>query len=201
MVEQKLPKLTTGVRFPSPAPVPVLPPVSFLQQCTCLGSRHAVQIHHKKTNQCSLLENIKLLTVLILQNFFTLQFTLQMQRIIQRSNWTLGPPRSRNLKDWNRGFEKHISFVAIDDRTIVGFGDIEENGYLDRLFVRPDYQRMGIGTAICNKLEGAVQGNVFTHASITAKPFFEKRGYKVIKGQTVKRRGVLLTNFVMEYRR
>ena len=95
-------------------------------------------------------------------------------------------PRSRNLKDWNRDF---------------GFGDIEENGYLDRLFVRPDYQRMGIGTAICNKLEGAVQGNVFTHASITAKPFFEKRGYKVIKRQTVKRRGVLLTNFVMEYRR
>ena len=92
MVEQKLPKLTTGVRFPSPAPVPVLPPVSFLQQCTCLGSRHAVQIHHKKTNQCSLLENIKLLTVLTLQNFFTLQFTLQMQRIIQRSNWTLGRP-------------------------------------------------------------------------------------------------------------
>ena len=91
-------------------------------------------------------------------------------------------PRSRNLKDWNRDFEKHISFVAIDDRTIVGFGDIEENGYL-------------------NKLEGAVQGNVFTHASITAKPFFEKRGYKVIKRQTVKRRGVLLTNFVMEYRR
>ena len=70
-----------------------------------------------------------------------------------------------------------------------------------RYFVRPDYQRMGIGTAICNKLEGAVQGNVFTHASITAKPFFEKRGYKVIKRQTVKRRGVLLTNFVMEYRR
>lgn|GEM_PF-5712125 len=69
MVEQKLPKLTTGVRFPSPAPVPVLPPVSFLQQCTCLGSRHAVQIHHKKPNQCSLLENIKLLTVLTLQNF------------------------------------------------------------------------------------------------------------------------------------
>ena len=99
-------------------------------------------------------------------------------------------PRSRNLKDWNRDFEKHIRF-----------GDIEENGYLDRLFVRPNYQRMGIGTAICNKLEGAVQGNVFTHASITAKPFFEKRGYKVIKRQTVKRRGVLLTNFVMEYRR
>ena len=93
------------------------------------------------------------------------------------------------------------STLVLSQLTIVGFGDIEENGYLDRLFVRPDYQRMGIGTAICNKLEGAVQGNVFTHASITAKPFFEKRGYKVIKGQTVKRRGILLTNFVIEYRR
>ncbi|WP_293704193.1 GNAT family N-acetyltransferase [uncultured Parasutterella sp.] len=91
-------------------------------------------------------------------------------------------PLTRNLKEWNRSFEKHISFVAVENKQIVG-------------------QRMGIGTAICNKLEGAVQGNVFTHASITAKPFFEKRGYKVIKGQTVKRRGVLLTNFVMEYRR
>lgn len=110
-------------------------------------------------------------------------------------------PLTRNLKEWNRSFEKHISFVAVENKQIVGFGDIDKTGYLDRLFVRPDYQRMGIGTAICNKLEEAVQGNVFTHASITAKPFFEKRGYKVIKGQTVKRRGVLLTNFVMEYRR
>ena len=107
-------------------------------------------------------------------------------------------PRSRNLKDWNRGFEKHISFVAIDDRTIVGFGDIEENGYLDRLFVRPDYQRMGIGTAICNKLEGAIQGNVFTHASITAKPFFEKRGYRTVREQTAIRCGQALKNYRME---
>lgn len=110
-------------------------------------------------------------------------------------------PRIRNLKNWDRSFKEHISFVAIDNGIIVGFGDIAETGYLDRLFIRPDYQRMGIGTAICNKLEEAVQGNVFTHASITSKSFFEKRGYKVIKEQKVRRRGVLLTNFVMEYRR
>ena len=136
-----------------------------------------------------------------LAELFYFRIYIEYANAISREQLDAWAPRSRNLKDWNRDFEKHISFVAIDDRTIVGFGDIEENGYLDRLFVRPDYQRMGIGTAICNKLEGAVQGNVFTHASITAKPFFEKRGYKVIKRQTVKRRGVLLTNFVMEYRR
>lgn len=35
-------------------------------------------------------------------------------------------------------------------------------------------------------------------SSITAKPFFEKRGYIVIKEQTVERFGVELRNYVME---
>lgn len=36
------------------------------------------------------------------------------------------------------------------------------------------------------------------HASISAKPFFEKRGYKVIKEQSVKVDNVYLTNYLME---
>lgn len=41
-------------------------------------------------------------------------------------------------------------------------------------------------------------GVIVTHASITARPFFEKRGYKVKKEQSVIRHGVALKNFVME---
>jgi len=33
--------------------------------------------------------------------------------------------------------------------------------------------------------------------SITAKPFFEKKGYEVLKKQSVERKGVLLTNYRM----
>ena len=51
---------------------------------------------------------------------------------------------------------------------------------------------------LCDKLEAHVPGNIRTHASITAKPFFQKRGYKVTKEQQVERQGILLTNFVME---
>ena len=54
---------------------------------------------------------------------------------------------------------------------------------------------------MCDRLEGAVQGDVVTHASITARPFFEKRGYRVVKEQQVERNGVFLTNFVMVKRR
>ena len=39
---------------------------------------------------------------------------------------------------------------------------------------------------------------ITTYASITAKAFFEKRGYKTVRKQQVERNGILLTNFVME---
>ena len=52
-------------------------------------------------------------------------------------------------------------------------------------------------TAICDQLEQAVGGSITTHASITARPFFEKRGYQVAKEQQVERQGIFLTNYVM----
>lgn len=103
-----------------------------------------------------------------------------------------------DLEAWNKSLQEHYSIVAVDKGIIVGFGDIDQTGYLDRLYVHADYQGRGVATAICNKLEQSVSGKIVTHASVTAKPFFEKRGYKVIKEQSVERQGVFLTNFVME---
>lgn len=103
-----------------------------------------------------------------------------------------------DLEKWNESLQEHFSIVAVDDEIIVGFGDIDKTGYLDRLFVHASYQRKGIATAICNQLEQTVQGDITTHASITAKPFFEKRGYKIVKEQQVERQGIFLTNFCMK---
>lgn len=106
--------------------------------------------------------------------------------------------RQADLEQWNQSFQEHYSIVAVEGDVIAGFGDIDKNGYLDRLFVHADFLRKGIGTAICDRLEQKIKGKILTHASITARPFFEERGYKVIKEQKVERSGVLLTNFVME---
>ncbi len=103
-----------------------------------------------------------------------------------------------DLNKWNRSFQEHYSIVAVVENTVIGFGDIDETGYLDHLYVHVNYQGEGVATAICNKLEQTVQGKVVTHASVTARPFFQKRGYKVIKEQQVERQGIFLTNFVME---
>lgn len=113
----------------------------------------------------------------------------------QLSVWATG---TVDLERWNKSFQDHYTFVAVDQGMITGFGDIDKTGYLDRLFVHKDYQRKGVATAICDKLEQMAQGDVVTHASITARPFFEKRGYKVVKEQKVERQGITLTNFVMK---
>ncbi len=102
------------------------------------------------------------------------------------------------LEKWNRSFLEHKTFIAEQDGKIIGFGDIDEKGYLDRLYVHKDFQRKGVATALCKKLEEFANGEITTHASITAKPFFEKLGYKATKEQHVERNGIILTNFVME---
>ena len=48
------------------------------------------------------------------------------------------------------------------------------------------------------QLEQSVHGTIITHASITAKPFFEKRGFSVVKEQSLERQGLFLTNYIME---
>ena len=104
-----------------------------------------------------------------------------------------------NLEAWNESFQAHHTVVAEMDGNIVGFGDMGETGYLDRLYVHKDHQRQGVATAICDALEQNAQDTeITTHASITARPFFEKRGYSVVRAQQVERRGVWLTNFIMK---
>lgn len=101
---------------------------------------------------------------------------------------------------WDDSFQKHYSIVAEKDGIIVGFGDIDtKKAYLDRLYVHKDFQRQGLASSICDKLENnCTLRPIKVHASITAKAFFEKRGYKTLKKQEVERKGIKLTNYVME---
>ena len=124
----------------------------------------------------------------------------------QLDAWTDG---NIDLAAWDRSFQAHMTLVAVvtpsgaEDKKVVqeqiaGFADMDSTGYLDRLYVHRDFQRCGIASALCDRLEEAVDAEQFTtHASITAKPFFEKRGYRVIREQQVERKGILLTNYVM----
>lgn len=116
---------------------------------------------------------------------------------VQLSAWA---KNCDNLKKRQNDLICQKTLIAEIDGVIVGFGSIDNSGYLDLLFVHKNYQRQGIATALCNELEKGYD-IIKTHASVTAKPFFEKRGYAVIKPQEVERFGVKLKNFEMQKRK
>lgn len=113
----------------------------------------------------------------------------------QADAWATGEV---DLAAWDASLSAHLTLIAEENGRILGFADMDRTGYLDRLFIHKDAQGRGIATALCDALEQAVGGRFLTHASITARPFFEKRGYRVMQEREVERRGIMLKNFVME---
>jgi putative acetyltransferase len=106
-------------------------------------------------------------------------------------------------QDYSQYLNLHanIAYVVEIDGTIAGFADAVENGYIDRLYVHKDFQRQGIATFLLKKLEQVFKQlntkEFSADVSITARPFFEKHGYKVVKEHYEKVRGVYITYFNM----
>ena len=109
-----------------------------------------------------------------------------------------------DIQRWKTSLESHHTFVAEQKGRILGFADLDGD-YLDRLYVHPEVKGKGIASLLTENLEKLAFINGFSritvHASITARGFFEKRGYRLIKKQQVFRKGVLITNFIMKKER
>ena len=95
-------------------------------------------------------------------------------------------------------------FIAELENLVVGFADLQADGYIDHFYCHLDFQGKGVGKALMQALmdKGELIGieRYYSHVSITAKPFFEHFGFTSVKRQSVEVRGEGLTNFVMEKR-
>lgn len=121
--------------------------------------------------------------------------------IEQLNAWAPKDEIDANLVNWKDSLTNNITYIAEINDKIVGFSDMTRNGYLNRLYIHKDFQGEGIATVLVDKLESVARkiglSEIYTEASITAKPFFEHRGYQVIRSQNVERKGITLTNFQM----
>ena len=106
-------------------------------------------------------------------------------------------PAAPDMAHWKSVFTGQRTFVARDGWTIVGFATLSGNEF-DHLFVAQNRQHEGIGSLLADAVESAARRPLTVFASITAKGFFEHRGYRVLYQQEVPLRGQTLTNFCMQ---
>jgi putative acetyltransferase len=108
-----------------------------------------------------------------------------------------------DLTVWNTRRAARPTVVA-DLDGVVGFSDVDDSGYIDMLFVDPDFTRRGVASTLLALLTeqaataGALELTVL--ASITARPFFESHRFEVVEERRPVVRGVELTNFAMRRR-
>jgi len=111
---------------------------------------------------------------------------------------------AENIASLENKIEEEYFIVSENDTGIItGFISLDEQkGYLDVLYVHKDFQRMGVASMLLKSLLEKVNqmniAEITTDASLTAKPFFEKNGFIVIKEQMVVVKGVSMINFKMK---
>lgn len=113
-------------------------------------------------------------------------------------------PKEPDRDRWSKNLEGQDTLVAEQDGKIVGFANWDREEYFDCLYVHKDFQGKGIASQLADEIESRAQCSrsavLHVEASVTARPFFEKRGYTLKRQQQVERFGQKLTNFVMEKR-
>lgn len=111
-------------------------------------------------------------------------------------------PKAANEYHWEKSLEKNHTIVVEEDDKLIAFGNIGKTGYLDRLYVHPDYLRKGIASKLVEELEKYAKKHgshvINVTSSITSKAFFESKGYAVIEEQINERRGERLLRYLME---
>lgn len=116
----------------------------------------------------------------------------------QRQAWA---PPVADLPTWHMRLTGLQVLLAHRDGQLAGFIGFSLDGHIDLLFTAPGYARQGVATALYaaaeQRLRAAGARELFTEASLTARPFFARQGFSEEQAQTVIRGAVNLQRFVM----
>ncbi|NCP84479.1 MAG: GNAT family N-acetyltransferase [Bacteroidetes bacterium] len=87
---------------------------------------------------------------------------------------------------WSMRLKNLKTIFAISDEKKAGFISFRNDGYIDFLYVLPEFNRKGIAKKLYDIIEFELLSTIsvskiYTDASYLAKPFFEKQGFRVTK--------------------
>lgn len=107
-----------------------------------------------------------------------------------------------NPEHWQSKMESN-TLLAIYNKQVVGLIKCDQ-GYIDLLFVHPNFVRKGIAKMLYNEIEQDIRWKkiekIEANVSLTAKPFFLKMGFELITQQKVIVRQTEFINFKMQKR-
>ena len=110
-------------------------------------------------------------------------------------------PREPDRQRWAKNLSQSTGVVALEDARVVGIATLAGTAEFDLLYIHPQYQRRGIAGMLAQRIEEEARRRgssfLFTEASITAKGFFEHRGYRIAAAQRKPLRGAVFLNYVM----
>lgn len=110
-------------------------------------------------------------------------------------------PEAMDAAWWREHLAATTTLVAENAEMIVGFANLDGDDHLDCLYVHHRHQSAGIGAQLLQRLEAISRSRgarqLSSDVSITARPFFERHGYAVVREQLQERRGQTLLNFHM----
>ncbi|MDM8350662.1 GNAT family N-acetyltransferase [Pseudomonas sp. sp1636] len=116
----------------------------------------------------------------------------------QRQAWA---PEEADRQAWQARLADLQVRVAEHRGRLAGFIGFTANGHIDLLFSSPQHARQGVATALYLEAEGRLKAagisSIFTEASLTVRPFFERQGFSVEQAQTVVRGAVTLPRLAM----
>ena len=106
-----------------------------------------------------------------------------------------------DIDKWLERMHEQYFIVAEIKNKIVGFSSLAEDGYLDFMFVDKDTQGQGVASALLSEIfrKAIEQDNslIYSDVSLTAKGFFENKGFIVERQQLKKSKRKELINFRM----
>lgn len=110
-------------------------------------------------------------------------------------------PPQHDSDRWAERMRNIKPFVAELEGRIVGYADVQPDGYMDHFYVSPRAGRRGVGSALMQRIHKVARANrltrLYSEVSLTARPFFEKFDFIVDSAQVVRIRGQALNNFRM----
>lgn len=138
----------------------------------------------------------------VIQNLFVETINQTCKQDYSKAQLKVWLKSIENKDRWFNAINDQYFLLAEKEQQLLGFGSLKLNNYVDFLYTSPKAQQQGIAKGILKELikkaNKAKQNKVTSDVSITAKPFFLKQGFKVLKTNKNMVHDQILINYKME---